>query len=93
MTCYAVDASNKSYEFWQRDSLPVHLYTQQVARQKLDYIHCNPCTEYWKLAQDPSDYLYSSAKFYMEGYKKYSFIKDLRNEFYERKLIGGIAGF
>jgi REP element-mobilizing transposase RayT len=35
---YAVDASNKKYEFWQRDSLAVHLYTKDVAYQKLDYI-------------------------------------------------------
>lgn len=65
LSSYAVDASNKSYEFWQRDSLAVHLYTQQVAYQKLDYAHYNPCTDRWKLAKDPSDYLNSSAKYYI----------------------------
>jgi hypothetical protein len=31
--------------------------------------------------ENPCDYLYSSAKFYMEGGKLFSFLKDLRNEF------------
>ena len=37
LASYAVTAVNKSYEFWQRDSLAVHLYTKEVAYQKLDY--------------------------------------------------------
>jgi REP element-mobilizing transposase RayT len=32
---YAVDAQNKQYEFWQRDSLAIHLYTRRVMLQKL----------------------------------------------------------
>ncbi len=78
---YAVNANNKNFEFWQRDSLAVHLYTKEVAYQKLDYTHYNPCTDYWQLARDPCDYLYSSARFYEMGENNYSFLKDLRNEF------------
>ena len=59
----------------------VHLYTKEVAYQKLDYTHYNPCTDRWKLVSDPCDYIYSSAKFYMLGQKQYSFLKDLREEF------------
>jgi len=81
LASYAVTASNKSYEFWQRDPLAVHLYTKEVAYQKLDYIHYNPCTERWRLVSDPCDYIYSSAKYYMLGQKQYSFLKDLRDEF------------
>ena len=81
LASYAVTAANKSYEFWQRDSLAVHLYTKEVAYQKLDYIHYNPCTERWHLVLDPCDYIYSSAKFYMQGEKHYSFLKDIRDEF------------
>jgi REP element-mobilizing transposase RayT len=81
LASYAVKAANKSHEFWQRDSLAVHLYTKEVAYQKLDYIHYNPCTERWKLVSDPCDYIYSSAKYYMLGEKQYSFLKDLREEF------------
>lgn len=78
---YAVDAHNKSYEFWQRDSLAVHLFSKEVAYQKLDYTHYNPCTEYWQLAKEPSDYLFSSAKYYEIGVKDFLFLKDLLDEF------------
>lgn len=47
LASYAVDAQNKSFEFWKRDSLAVHLFSKEIAYQKLDYIHYNPCTEYW----------------------------------------------
>lgn len=75
---YAVCAKNKKYEFWQRDSLAVHLYTQKVAYQKLNYIHSNPLAEHWQLVSDPCNYKYSSAKFYEMGEKDYTFLKDLR---------------
>lgn len=81
LATYAVKASNKNFEFWKRDSLAVHLFTKEVAYQKLDYTHYNPCTEYWQLAREPSDYIFSSARFYEMGEKNYSFLKDLREEF------------
>ena len=45
----------------KRDSLAVHLFTQDVAYQKLNYIHANPLAEHWQLVTDPCDYKYSSA--------------------------------
>ena len=39
---YKCDAENKHYEFWQRDSLAISLFTRKVALQKLNYIHNNP---------------------------------------------------
>jgi putative transposase len=81
LSMYEVDASNKLYEFWQRDPLAVHLFTQKVAYQKLDYIHNNPLAEHWKLATNPCDYKYSSASYYEVNEKHFSFLKDLREEF------------
>ncbi|MEX6690589.1 transposase [Danxiaibacter flavus] len=78
---YAVTAHNKRHEFWQRDSLAIHLYSGKVAYQKMNYIHNNPVTERWKLVKDPCDYIYSSASFYEKGEKRYDFLEDLRNEF------------
>jgi REP element-mobilizing transposase RayT len=78
---YAVDAHNKNYEFWKRDSLAVHLFSKMVAYQKLDYTHYNPCAEHWQLAKEPADYFFSSAKYYETGVKDFAFLKDLRNEF------------
>jgi putative transposase len=78
---FRIDAENKKYQFWKRDSLAISLYTQKIAYQKLDYIHNNPLIEKWSLANDPSDYYYSSASFYERGHSSFSFISDLRNEF------------
>jgi putative transposase len=78
---YRVDATNKSHESWQRDSLAVHLYTREVAYQKLRYIHNNPLSERWQLAVDPCDYWFSSARFYERGVSDFGFLKDLRDEF------------
>jgi REP element-mobilizing transposase RayT len=81
LASYAVDAHNKNYEFWKGDSLAVHLFSKEIAYQKLDYTHHNPCTEYWQLAKKPTDYLFSSAKYYETGVNDFAFLKDLRNEF------------
>ncbi len=81
LTNYQVKAANKKYEFWQRDSLAIHLYNQDIAYQKLDYIHANPVAEHWQLVSDYCDYRYSTAKLYEMGINEFSFIKDLRNEF------------
>ena len=81
LSSYEVDALNKKYEFWQRDSLAVPLYTKEVALQKLDYIHENPLAEHWNLVNDPCDYKYSSAKYYESGQKDFDFLKDLLAEF------------
>ncbi len=35
--------------------------------QKLDYIHMNPCHTKEPLVEQPQDYIYSSAKFYING--------------------------
>ena len=78
---YKVDAANKQYEFWQRDSLAIHLYTKEVAYQKLDYTHFNPCASHWFIVKDICDYKYSSARLYEMGVKEFTFIKDLRDEF------------
>lgn len=61
---YKVDAENKKHEFWQRDSLAIHLYSREVAFQKLKYLHNNPLAEHWQLVKHPCDYKYSSARYY-----------------------------
>ena len=80
LNTYAVDAVNKNFEFWQRDSLAIKLFTRKVAEQKLNYIHNNPLAEHWSLAQDPCDYYFSSAQFYDNNKKVFSFLKYLWDE-------------
>ncbi len=78
---YCVNASNKSHEFWQRDSLAFELYTPGVAYQKLDYIHNNPLQKVWCKFSDPCDYRYSSAAFYERGDRTFGFLRHLGEEF------------
>lgn len=77
MASYKVDAENKKYEFWQRDSLAIPLFTRKAAVQKLDYIHNNPLKEHWNLVKHPCDYKYSSARYYEMNEKIFPFLKDL----------------
>ncbi|MEO7533934.1 MAG: hypothetical protein ABIU30_08815, partial [Ferruginibacter sp.] len=78
---YAVTAHNKKYEFWQRDSLAIRLYSRKVMLQKLNYIHLNPLSGRWQLVSDPCDYHYSSARYYEMNEKIFPFLKDVRTEF------------
>ncbi len=78
---FKVQAKNKMFEFWQRDSLAIPLYTKKVAFQKLDYIHANPVAEHWQLVKDPCLYKYSSASYYEQGKNIFPFLRDLRLEF------------
>ncbi len=74
---YAVHAANKAYEFWQRDSMAIPLFTRKVAMQKLVYLHNNPIAKHWNLVTNPYDYKYSSARYYELDEKNFPFLKDL----------------
>jgi len=78
---YKVQAANKAYEFWQRDSLGIEIWSRKVAMQKLDYIHGNPVVGKWQLAKDDISYNYSSAKFYEYGIDEFGFLNNLYKEF------------
>ena len=78
---FAVQASNKEYEFWQRDSLAVRLFDQKIAFQKLDYTHNNPMAPHWQLATSPEAYRFSSASFYNTGDDEFDLITHIREAF------------
>ena len=78
---YEINAANKKHEIWQRDSLSVEIYSREVARQKLDYIHFNPVSGKWLLAKDDLDYYYSSARFYETGLDDFGFLNNLYKVF------------
>lgn len=42
-------------------------FSLEFIKQKLNYIHFNPCTGKWNLANIPENYLHSSAAFYDTG--------------------------
>ena len=59
-----VNLKDRKLQVWKRNSMSIDLYNEEFLLQKLNYIHKNPCHPKWELAAHPSDYLYSSAKFY-----------------------------
>ena len=71
---FKVDLETRQYHFWQRDSMPIYIYTPKVVFQKLEYIHNNPVRGKWSLAESPESYSFSSAKYYMTGEDSFSFL-------------------
>ena len=49
-------------------------YSTDFIFQKLDYMHHNPVSGKWNLANDFTEYEHSSASFYENGTKKYRYI-------------------
>ncbi|MBX2935129.1 MAG: transposase [Ferruginibacter sp.] len=78
---YEVVATNKRHEIWQKDPLSIEVYSREVARQKLEYIHFNPVSRKWKLSNDDLDYYYSSARFYENGIDEFKMLSNLYVEF------------
>ena len=68
----------KLHEVWI-DSFDVkECRTEKFILQKLHYIHNNPCTGKWKLADSSINYLHSSASFYISGKQGGYAVKDYR---------------
>ncbi len=47
------------------------IMNSDLFKEKLNYIHNNPCTCKWKLSERPEDYKHSSASNYIKGYGVY----------------------
>ena len=60
------------HQFWARHTLGVELYTPAVFEQKADYIHNNPVKA--GLCRYPEEYVYSSAKYYLNAVDEYNFL-------------------
>ena len=68
----------KKHEVWE-DSFDVkECRTEKFIMQKLNYIHNNPCSGKWQLADNPLHYLHSSASFYISGKKCICNVRDYR---------------
>jgi REP element-mobilizing transposase RayT len=71
---FYVDKSDRKYQFWQRDSLDIEIYSEKIFEQKLNYIHDNPLQPKWNLVEKPVEYKYSSVKFYEEGIDEFGIL-------------------
>lgn len=73
---FLVEAKDRQFQFWQRNSLCVDLYSNSIIEQKLNYIHRNPVKAGY--CHKPEDYRFSSAKFYKELADEFGFVSDYR---------------
>jgi putative transposase len=69
---FKVNAADREYQFWERNSLSIDLHNNEVFIQKIEYIHYNPVKA--GLCINPEDYKYSSAKFYETGVDEFGFL-------------------
>jgi len=74
-----VQAMDRKYQVWERNSLGIALWSSDVFIQKLNYIHTNPVRA--GLCKNSDEYKYSSARFYETGEKKeWNFLTHYRGE-------------
>ncbi|MFP5039824.1 transposase [Parasediminibacterium sp. JCM 36343] len=76
---YKSDKSDRSFQFWKRDPLAIQISSEIILMDKLKYIHNNPIKEKWSLCRYPEEYLWSSARFYLDGSDQFGIVKDFRD--------------
>ena len=59
------ERNDRIYQFWQVSHAVKQIENFEFMRQKLQYIHNNPCSDKWQLCDFPEEYLYSSTKDYI----------------------------
>jgi putative transposase len=75
----AGEVNKKSkYKVWEDGYDARDVYSLGFLEQKLDYIHNNPCQPQWNLVDQPEDYRWSSACFYLQERPAIIEVDDLR---------------
>ena len=67
-----VEAKDRRYQVWERNSLSIEIHKPKTMIQKLNYIHSNPVEA--GLCQLPEEYEYSSAFFYEKNELNFEFL-------------------
>jgi REP element-mobilizing transposase RayT len=57
--------NKQRYKVWEDSYNGKDIFSPEFLRQKLAYIHSNPCQPHWSLAELPEEYIWSSARFYL----------------------------
>ncbi|MBI3742611.1 MAG: transposase [Chloroflexi bacterium] len=72
----------KEHRIWQKIQAQ-NIYSENFLKQKLEYIHNNPVSKKWMLADERANYRYSSAGYYDRGEKPMIEIDDVW-EYFEK---------
>lgn len=55
----------QKYKVWEDGYNAKDVFSPEFLRQKMEYVHYNPCQPHWRLVADPAEYMWSSARFYL----------------------------
>ncbi len=76
---FIVNKKDRRIQIWKRNTHKKQVFSSEFMKQKVEYIHNNPCQPNWRLVDKPEDYRYSSASFYLTDEKPQFFsLFDLR---------------
>ena len=73
---FYVNLKDRKYQFWQRNSLGIELYSNNILEQKLNYIHKNPVKA--RICLNAESYRFSSAGFYQGMKDEFEILTDYR---------------
>lgn len=65
VTLRAHAGEDRQRRFWQPTQHPVGIFTEKFWKQKMDYLHANPCRK--GLVRLPEEWRFSSADFLLQG--------------------------
>jgi len=68
----------QKHKVWEDGYVVKEIFSPEFLRQKMEYIHNNPCQPHWSLAPSPEEYVWSSARFYLTGQPAIIPIEDAR---------------
>ena len=61
----ATHSDKQQHKVWKDGYNAKDVFSPDFLRQKMTYVHNNPCQPHWALAECPEDYLWPSARFYL----------------------------
>lgn len=68
----------QKYKVWEDGYNAKDIFSPEFLRQKIEYIHNNPCQTHWGLVTNPAEYMWSSARFYLTNQPAIIPVKDAR---------------
>jgi putative transposase len=68
----------QTYKVWEDGYVAKDVFSPEFLRQKVEYIHNNPCQPHWSLAAQPAEYMWSSARFYLTDRPAIIPVRDVR---------------
>jgi len=71
-------SSGQKYKVWEDGYNVKDVVTTEFLRQKMTYIHNNPCQPHWKLVSEPMEYIWSSSRFYLSDQPAVIPVRDIR---------------